>query len=140
VSCGLLLLLAAHDDFALTHHLLIQPELVFEVCSFDPWLHGSAQESHSSGRLEDVRTERATVHIEFDFQVTRVRNPRHLVAWIEYHGLRDKSYQYWAFRHFSSLKLFADKTIAHLLVAPPLRTHELVLAFGPNAGVTAPVP
>src|SRR5580704_1161924 len=94
VLCGLLFLLPAHDHFALTDHLLIQPKLVFEARGLDAGLYRAAQQAHSSGRLEDVRTERATVHVEFDFQVTRVRNPRHLVAWIEYHGLRDKSYQY----------------------------------------------
>ncbi len=107
-------LFPAHDHFALPHKLLVEPKLVLEARRFDPLLNWAAQESHSGGRLKDVRTERAPIYIELDFQIAGVRDPRYLIARIEHHRLRDESYQNWALRHFSSLKFFAVRTIAHL--------------------------
>jgi hypothetical protein len=108
-------LLLADDHFAVADDLFIQPELIFKARGFRAGPHRSAQQSHAGWRLKHVRIERAAIHVELNFQIPSVGNPRHLVAWIEHDYLRDKSYQYWAFCHFSSLNLFAVKTIAYLL-------------------------
>ncbi len=109
-------LLPAQYDFALHDHLFVEPEFVFVAAGLQSGANRAAQKSHAGRRLKDVGTERAAIDVEFDLEIAGVGDPGDLVAGFKHDCLWDKSYQDWAFRHFSSLKLFADRTIAYLSV------------------------
>ena len=93
-------LLLAEDHFALAHQLVVEPEAVFVGRGFAAGARRSAEQADSRGRLKNVRGKRAAVHVKLDTQVSRVGNPRNLVAGIQHHGLRNQSNQYRAFCHF----------------------------------------
>src|SRR5437016_8426573 len=87
-------LLLAEDHFALAHQLVVEPEAVFVGRGFAAGARRSAEQADSRGRLKNVRGKRAAVHVKLDTQVSRVGNPRNLVAGIQHHGLRNQSNQY----------------------------------------------
>src|SRR6059058_1616244 len=110
-------LLLAEDHFALAHQLVVEPEAVFVGRGFAAGARRSAEQADSRGRLKNVRGKRAAVHVKLDTQVSRVGNPRNLVAGIQHHGLRNQSNQYRAFCHFvfhpdgpSGRSLLEDRT------------------------------
>src|SRR5260370_32181211 len=61
----------------------------------------AAEQPHAGGSLKTVRRKRTAVHIKLNAQIACVGDPRYLVAFIEHHDLRDQSYEYGTFSHFS---------------------------------------
>jgi len=89
----------------LANDLLVEPQLVFETAALVPGRTGPLSKRIPAGPdKRSNRTDSGSRRIR-TFEITCVGDPRHLVARIEHDGLRDKSYQNWAFRHFPSLKL-----------------------------------
>jgi len=82
------------------HELVVQPQSVLVRSRFASGARRAAEQAHAGRGLKNVRGKRATVHIEFDAQITRIGNPGYLVAFIDHDDLRDESNEYGAFSHF----------------------------------------
>src|ERR1700732_2348331 len=95
-------LLPPQNDFALAHHLVIQPHSILVITLFRPHSRRTAQQTHPRRRLKHVRRKRAAVHIKLDAQIPRIRNPRNLVPRIQHHRLRDQPHQHRPLSHFPS--------------------------------------
>ena len=108
----------------MSHQLLIQPQAIFvgRRLRTNPWR--PAQQPHPRRRLKHVRRKWAAVHIKLHPQISRIRYPRYLVAFIQHHGLRYQSNKYRAFSHcfvriaapfaaFDASFLWYLKTISH---------------------------
>lgn len=91
----------AQDDFALPHELVVQPQSVFVRGRFASGTRRATEQPHAGRSLKNVGRKRTSVHIEFDAQIARVRDPGYLVAYIDHDDLRDESNEYGAFSHFS---------------------------------------
>src|SRR6266403_497477 len=94
-------LFLAQDHFAVSDELIVQPQLVFVGRRFAAGARRAAEQAHASGSLKNGGRKGTAVHIKFDAQIAGVGDPGDLVAVVEHHGLRDKTNEYGAFRHFS---------------------------------------
>src|ERR1700756_3805993 len=94
-------LLFAEYDFSLADELVVQPEAVFVCGPFTSGARRAAEQAHSGRCLKNIRRKRAPVHIEFNAQIARVGNPRHLVTFINDDHLWNESNEYGALSHFS---------------------------------------
>jgi hypothetical protein len=83
--------LFADDDFAASHHLIVQPQAIFVATGFGAGNGRTGEQAHAHGGLKNVGGKRAAFGIEFDAKSTRVRNPADLVAGIEHHGLGNQA-------------------------------------------------
>ena len=85
----------------MAHELVVQPQAVLIRCRFASGTRRAAEQPHAGRRLKNVRRKGTSVHVEFDAQIACVRDPRHLVGFIDHDDLRDESNEYRAFSHFS---------------------------------------
>ena len=92
-------LFVAEDYFALPNDLLVEPQPILERARLYADTRRAAEQAHPGRRLKNIRRERAAVHVKFHAQVSRVRNPRNLIAGIEHYGLWDESNEYGPLRH-----------------------------------------
>ncbi len=96
-------LFIANNHFAPPNHLIIQPQPILITSGLGPNRWRSAQQSHAHWRLKNVRGKRRAVRIELHPQISRIRDPTDLIAGIEHHHLRYKSYKYGPLCHFCSI-------------------------------------
>ena len=98
-------LLVAEEDFAAADELVVDPDAVFVADGFRTEARGASLQTHSGRRLENVRAERAAVHVEFDAKIASIAEPGNLVAGIEHDGFREDPDENGAVSHGESLQL-----------------------------------
>ena len=103
-------LLVAEENFAATDELVVDPGAVFVAGGFRTRARGTSLQAHSGRRLENVRAERAAVHVEFDAKIAGIAEPGNLVAGIEHDGFGEDPDENGAVSHGESLQLTVESS------------------------------
>jgi hypothetical protein len=92
------LLLPAKQNFTVAYDYVVERETIFVGAGSKAGADGAAREADTGRRLEHIGGKRAPRRVEFDLQVSGVRQPGNLVAEIEYHHIGHHSHQHRFFR------------------------------------------
>ncbi len=82
--------LVAKLHFAAADQLIVNPQAVLVGAGFGAGAWRAGLQAHARGSLENIRGERATVHVEFDAQIAGVADPGDLISGIE-------NYNFWKY-------------------------------------------